>query len=89
MIGFASGEIPAVKLNRVLLKNISLVGLHWSAYPEREPERIGECFAGLFALAASGAIEPLVSARLALEQAGEALVALGARETVGKIVLVP
>lgn len=89
VIGFASGEIPAVKLNRVLLKNISLVGLHWSAYPEREPERIGECFAGLFALAARGGIEPLVSARYALEQAGEALVALGARETVGKVVLVP
>lgn len=89
VIGFASGEIPSVKLNRVLLKNISLVGLHWSAYPEREPARIAECFAGLFALAARGGIEPLVSARLPLEQAGEALVALGARETVGKVVLVP
>lgn len=89
VIGFASGEIPSVKLNRVLLKNISLVGLHWSAYPEREPERIAECFAGLFALIGRGAIEPLVSARLPLEQAGAALVALGQRETVGKVVLVP
>lgn len=89
VIGFASGEIPSVKLNRVLLKNISLVGLHWSAYPEREPARIAECFAGLFALIERGGIEPLVSARLPLERAGEALVALGARETVGKVVLVP
>lgn len=89
VIGFASGEIPSVKLNRVLLKNISLVGLHWSAYPEREPARIAECFAGLFALAERGGIEPLVSARLPLERAGEALVALGARETVGKVVLIP
>jgi NADPH2:quinone reductase len=89
VIGFASGEIPSVKLNRVMLKNISLVGLHWSAYPEREPARVGECFAGLFALAARGGIEPLVSARLPLERAGEALVALAARETVGKVVLVP
>lgn len=89
VIGFASGEIPSVKLNRVLLKNISIVGLHWSAYPEREPARIAECFAGLFALAARGGIEPLVSARYPLERAGEALVALGARETVGKVVLVP
>jgi len=89
VIGFASGEIPSIKLNRVLLKNISLVGLHWSAYPEREPARIAECFAGLFALAAGGGIEPLVSARLPLERAGEALVALGARETVGKVVLIP
>jgi len=89
VIGFASGEIPSVKLNRVMLKNVSLVGLHWSAYPEREPARVAECFAGLFALAARGGIEPLVSARLPLERAGEALVALAARETVGKVVLVP
>ena len=89
VIGFASGDIPSVKLNRVLLKNISLIGLHWSAYPEREPARIAECFAGLFALAERGAIEPLVSARHPLERAGEALVALGARETVGKVVLIP
>jgi NADPH2:quinone reductase len=89
VIGFASGEIPSVKLNRVLLKNIALIGLHWSAYPEREPERVAACFEGLFALAARGGIEPLVSARLPLERAGEALVALAARETVGKVVLVP
>ena len=89
VIGFASGEIPNVKLNRVLLKNIALVGLHWSAYPEREPERIDECFEGLFELAASGKIDPLVSARFPLERAGEALAALGSRNTVGKVVLVP
>lgn len=89
VIGFASGEIPSVKLNRVMLKNVSLVGLHWSAYPEREPARVAECFAGLFELIERGAIAPLVSARHPLERAGEALLALGARETVGKIVLVP
>lgn len=89
VIGFASGEIPSVKMNRVLLKNISLVGLHWSAYPEREPERIDECLAGLFEMAAAGQIEPLVSARYALEDAGKALVDLASRRTVGKIVIVP
>ncbi len=89
VIGFASGAIPEIKLNRVLLKNISLVGLHWSAYPEREPERIDECFEGLFSMASAGGIEPLVSARYPLEEAGAALEALSARETVGKIVLIP
>lgn len=89
VIGFASGDIPEIKLNRVLLKNISLVGLHWSAYPDREPERIDECFEGLFAMAAKGEIDPLVSARYPLERAGEALTALGSRRTVGKVVLVP
>jgi NADPH2:quinone reductase len=89
VIGFASGDIPEIKLNRVLLKNISIVGLHWSAYPERAPERIDECFEGLFEMARAGAIEPLVSARYGLEEAGAALEALAARQTVGKIVLVP
>lgn len=89
VIGFASGEIPAVTMNRVLLKNIALVGLHWSAYPEKEPERIDECFEGLFAMAERGEIEPLVSGRYSLEEAGIALRALASRKTVGKVVLVP
>jgi NADPH2:quinone reductase len=89
VIGFASGSIPEIKLNRVLLKNISIVGLHWSAYPEREPSLIDDCFEGLFELAARGEIDPLVSARYPLEEAGRALGALASRKTVGKIVLVP
>ena len=89
VIGFASGKIPELKLNRVLLKNISIVGLHWSAYPEREPERLDDCFDGLFEMAARGDIEPLVSARYPLEEAGRALEMLASRKTVGKIVLVP
>ncbi len=89
VIGFASGMIPEIKMNRVLLKNISLVGLHWSAYPEKEPERIDECMAGLFEMAAAGRIEPLISIRHPLEEAGDALAALASRKTVGKVVLVP
>ena len=89
VIGFASGDIPSIKMNRVLLKNISLVGLHWSAYPEKEPARIDECLAGLFEMAAAGRIEPLVSARYPLEDAGAALSALASRKTVGKVVLCP
>lgn len=89
VIGFASGTIPSLRLNRVLLKNISVVGLHWSAYPDREPERMAECFDGLFGMARAGAIAPLVSNRYSLERSGEALIALGSRKTVGKVVLVP
>jgi len=89
VIGFASGTIPEIAMNRVLLKNISLVGVHWSAYPEREPERVDECFDGLFAMAEAGGIDPLVSARHPLEQAGAALRDLGSRRTTGKVVLLP
>lgn len=89
VIGFAGGDIPSVKMNRVLLKNISLVGLHWSAYPDKEPEAIDACIEGLFEMAASGRIDPLIGARHPLEEAGEALTALASRKTVGKVVLVP
>ncbi|HXX49240.1 MAG TPA: NADPH:quinone oxidoreductase family protein, partial [Myxococcota bacterium] len=47
VIGFASGVIPEVKVNRILLKNVSVVGLHWGAYAQHEPARIPEVFAGL------------------------------------------
>jgi len=89
VIGFASGRIPEIKLNRVLLKNISIVGLHWSAYPDREPERMDECFEGLFEMSRAGQILPLVSKSYPLEEAGRALAALRSRKTVGKVVLVP
>ena len=89
VIGFASGDIPHVKMNRVLLKNISLVGLHWSAYPDKEPESIDACFEGLFEMASRGQIDPLVSASYPLEDASQALIDLASRKTVGKIVLEP
>ncbi len=89
VIGFASGEIPKLELNRVLLKNIAVTGLHWSAYPEREPRRVAEIFDALFALRAEGRIRPLVSGRHALEEVALALSALASRRSHGKLVLEP
>ena len=89
VIGFASGRIPTLELNRVLLKNIAVTGLHWSAYPEREPQRVSEIFEALFALHAEGRIRPLISARHPLEQVAEALSALASRRSHGKLVLEP
>ena len=77
VIGFASGRIPEVKLNRVLLKNISLVGLHWGAHAMHEPARIDETFRALFALYAKGAVEPVIYERYPLDQLPAALEALG------------
>ena len=89
VIGFASGRIPTLELNRVLLKNIAVTGLHWSAYPEREPKRVSEIFEALFALHSEGRIRPLISARYPLEQVAEALAALASRRSHGKLVLEP
>jgi NADPH2:quinone reductase len=89
VIGFASGRIPEVKLNRVLLKNIAITGLHWGAHAQHEPARVGETFAALFALYAAGKVRPVIYARYPLAELPAALDALGSRKSYGKIVVVP
>jgi NADPH:quinone reductase len=88
-VGFASGRIPEVRVNRILLKNVSVVGVHWSAYPEREPAAVQRCFAALRELAASGAIRPLLYRQLPMSKLAEALDALASRQSWGKIVVRP
>jgi NADPH2:quinone reductase len=89
VIGFASGPIPEIKANRILLKNIAVVGLHWGAYALHEPQRIPETFEALFRLFSEGKIEPVVYKRYPLEELPQALAALGSRKTHGKVVVLP
>jgi NADPH2:quinone reductase len=89
VIGFASGEIPSVKLNRVLLKNIAITGLHWGAYAQHEPARIPETFAALFALYSDQRIRPEIYRRYPLEQLPAALAELASRRTAGKLIVEP
>ncbi|MDD9873132.1 MAG: NADPH:quinone oxidoreductase family protein [Deltaproteobacteria bacterium] len=89
VIGFAGGQIPSVKANRILLKNIAVVGLHWGAYNQHEPERVSEAFEALFDLHQRGAISPLIYGRYPLEQTGQALCELGSRKTWGKLIIEP
>ena len=89
VIGFAGGEIPSVKLNRILLKNIAVVGLHWGAYAKFEPARIPETMRALLDLYGKGALRPEIYRSYPLAEASAALVALGSRKTWGKVVLNP
>jgi NADPH2:quinone reductase len=89
VIGFAGGRIPEVKANRILLKNIAVVGLHWGAYVQHEPERIAETFEALFGLYEKGAIRPLIYKRYPLDRAAQALEDLASRKTYGKLILAP
>lgn len=89
VIGFAGGRIPEVKVNRILLKNISVVGLHWGAYALHEPARIPETMNALFRLYDEGKIRPVIFEVYPLERAQDALVALGARKTFGKVIIAP
>ena len=89
VIGFAGGTIPLVKTNRILLKNIAVVGLHWGAYATNEPERVPEVFAGLAKLYESGHVRPLIFGTYSLDDVPKALEALGSRGTWGKVVITP
>lgn len=87
VVGFASGEIPSVRANRILLKNIAITGIHWGAYAEKEPERIPETFHALLELYERGGIRPVIYGRYPVERVAEALEALASRKTHGKVVL--
>ena len=89
VIGFASGTIPVVKTNRILLKNIAVVGLHWGAYATNEPERVPEVFAGLAKLYESGHVRPIIFATYSLDEVPKALEALGSRGSYGKVIITP
>ena len=89
VIGFASGRIPSAKMNRVLVKNFSLVGLHWGLYFEKNPKVLQDAQEALSRLYSAGKIAPVVSATYPLAEAKAALDALGARKTTGKVVLIP
>lgn len=87
VIGFASGTIPSCAMNRVLLKNISLVGLHWGAYLTHDPAKVPEAMTKLFAMYGRGELNVRIGARFPLADAALALEALGSRGAIGKIVL--
>lgn len=87
VIGFASGRIPSCVMNRVLLKNISLVGLHWGPYQEKDPAKVRAAMKALFEMYAGGQLNLQISAFYPLERAKEALEQIIARRVQGKIVL--
>ncbi len=88
IIGFAGGEIQSAALNHALIKNYSIVGLHWGLYNVKAPALVAECHAELTALADAGRIGPLVSERLPLEAVADALQRLADGTTVGRVAYV-
>jgi NADPH2:quinone reductase len=87
VVGFTGGSIPEVRVNRLLLNNIEVVGAGWGAFVMSRPERTIEIGKELDALIQQGAVDPIVGARYPLERAGDALVLLDERGATGKVVL--
>jgi NADPH2:quinone reductase len=89
VVGFTSGRIPEAPANHLLVKNYSVVGLHWGLYRKHDPAVFGQVHDQLTRLVEQGSIDPLVGEVLPLDQAPQALAKLADRSTVGKVVLVP
>ena len=87
VVGFAAGEIPRLPLNLALLKGASVVGVFWGDFARREPKQFANSVRQLGSWFREGRLRPHVSRTFPLEQAGEALKLLAARQVKGKIVL--
>lgn len=86
-IGFASGDVPQIKANHLLVKNISVLGLYWGGYLAFRPEVLTGSLAELMAWYTAGRITPHVSHVLPLEQAAEGMELLRSRASTGKVVI--
>lgn len=89
VVGFTSGRIPEAPANHLLVKNYSVVGLHWGLYRKHDPSVFTDTHDQLVRLVREGTVDPLVGEVLPLDQAPQALLKLASRDTVGKVVLVP
>lgn len=89
VIGFTAGEIPQVKVNRLLLNNIAVVGVGWGAFAMSRPGHVGKEWAAMLPHLRSGALRPVVGATHTLEDAAAALTSLEGRTVTGKVVLLP
>jgi len=87
VIGFAGGRIADVATNRVLLKNIDVIGVHWGLYNEREPATVKRWMDELLTLVAQGRLRPVIFKTYPLRDAVSALAAIASRESYGKVVL--
>jgi len=87
IIGFASGDIPVIESNYLLVKNISVSGLQWSDYRERTPDWVARVQAEIFSLWCDGKLAPLISETKPISDFLDALDLLRQGKAQGKIIL--
>ncbi len=90
IVGFAGGKIEKVAMNKILLRNISLVGVYWGMYTSKEPETVVATRDGLAKLIADGKFKPVEFTDqqfVGLETLPAALHALESRDTWGRVVV--
>ena len=88
-IGFASGDVPQVPANHLLVKNVDVIGVYWGGYLKFAPEALTESLAELLDWYSQGRLKPHVSHVLTLDQAAEGIDLLASRKSTGKVVITP
>lgn len=87
VVGFTGGSIPEVRVNRLLLNNVEVIGAGWGAYALGKPDVTRALGAEIARLIEAGFVRPIVGARFPLERAAEALELIDGRGALGKVVL--
>jgi NADPH:quinone reductase len=89
VLGFTGGEIPTVKVNRLLLNNVDVVGVGWGAFAMPKPGFLQQQWAELLPHLESGAIVPVLGQNYPLREAASGLADLAERRARGKVILYP
>jgi NADPH2:quinone reductase len=89
VVGFTSGTIPSPGLSHALVKNYAILGLHWGLYNLHDPVGVRHAHAELTRLADEGVVRPLVSERLPLAEAADAVQRVADGSTIGRLTLTP
>ncbi|MCI0485284.1 MAG: NADPH:quinone oxidoreductase family protein [Blastocatellia bacterium] len=87
LIGFTGGRFSNFVSNHILIKNYSVVGLHWGAYRQHNPAKITEAWRELWQLYEAGHLKPVIGGRYPMDEVADAMDFLASRKAVGKIVL--
>jgi NADPH2:quinone reductase len=88
-IGFASGDVPPIPANILLVKNISVIGFYWGGYLKFNPQAFTESLQELMDWQIAGRLKPHISDILPLDHAADALELLRSRKSIGKVVVTP
>jgi NADPH2:quinone reductase len=88
-IGFASGEVPQIPANHLLVKNLDVIGFYIGGYLKFRPEVLRDSFETLISWYLDGRLKPHVSHVLPLSEAAQGLELLRSRKSTGKVVITP
>ena len=87
VIGFASGDIPTIPANHLLVKNINAIGFYWGGYLRWAPDRLARSLEQLMQMYQAGDLKPHIGATRPLAEAGAAMDLLRNRKVAGKVVV--